>query len=186
MVKLILVSVPWRGLRSFGLPSSRPEAWRSSGFPSPGGGYGLSDLHGHHRDEPACLWFPSPGGDYGLSDKVPLLSRGTCSASFRPLAGITVFRTFATMQSQMRLMHVSVPWRGLRSFGRTAACRRRRPPPRFPSPGGDYGLSDSDKSRFTADIRPGVSVPWRGLRSFGPKTMKVTLGKGICHNLRSL
>ena len=61
--------------------------------------------------------FPSPGGDYGLSDELPFLAELGPDQSFRPLAGITVFRT-----------------------GHSKYAERYRS--EFPSPGGDYGLSD--------------------------------------------
>ena len=63
------VSVPWRGLRSFGLEASG-LAWEE-----------VLDL------------FPSPGGDYGLSDLVGDRTFVPPTEGFRPLAGITVFRT---------------------------------------------------------------------------------------------
>ena len=43
--------------------------------------------------------------------------------SFRPLAGITVFRTDGVRIYGVNLPVVSVPWRGLRSFGlKSLAC----------------------------------------------------------------
>ena len=90
-------------------------------------------------------WFPSPGGDYGLSD-VCEVSDDLCAAiGFRPLAGITVFRTWTFRPERAGLRRVSVPWRGLRSFGPVRLEKR------------PLGLG-------------GVSVPWRGLRSFGPRS----------------
>ena len=63
------------------------------GFPSPGGDYGLSDsgcsLVGYSDDGQ----FPSPGGDYGLSDLGRPFLWVLGGFRFRPLAGITVFRT---------------------------------------------------------------------------------------------
>jgi len=43
---------------------------------------------------------------------------------------------------------VSVPWRGLRSFGRKRKDIATDLGYRFPSPGGDYGLSDRVKARL--------------------------------------
>ena len=65
---MLWVSVPWRGLRSFGLDRSR---------------------HSHIRG----LVFPSPGGDYGLWDLSVAKAMVAGRRSFRPLAGITVFGT---------------------------------------------------------------------------------------------
>ena len=90
--------------------------------------------------------------------------------SFRPLAGITVFRTERAMQRAYHHHLVSVPWRGLRSFGRSLRQTGARYMYTFPSPGGDYGLSDSAKLKSFTGIHS-VSVPWRGLRSFGRKTV---------------
>ena len=61
--------------------------------------------------------FPSPGGDYGLSDGVRSISCSREEESFRPLAGITVFRTVSNWLRDLDVTKVSVPWRGLRSFG---------------------------------------------------------------------
>ena len=92
-VGLTNVSVPWRGLRSFGLddlPLLRQARIR---FPSPGGDYGLSDLKAEAQALCGEVEFPSPGGDYGLSDcRAHSRHRSSCMC-FRPLAGITVFRT---------------------------------------------------------------------------------------------
>ena len=45
-------------------------------------------------DEGAYVTFPSPGGDYGLSDLELGSGFITKQNGFRPLAGITVFRTY--------------------------------------------------------------------------------------------
>ena len=116
----------------------------------------------------------------------------SASVCFRPLAGITVFRTRAVGKGLLYLLSVSVPWRGLRSFGLTRRLDYPAIGVMFPSPGGDYGLSDpvhpSDEVFYASEFpSPGgdyglsdwcwrqlssatsssVSVPWRGLRSFG-------------------
>ena len=188
---LLFVSVPWRGLRSFGHGGFWDEERGKIEFPSPGGDYGLSDRHrarpgvrrvlvsvpwrglrsfglGVDQDLPGAhgwvsvpwrglrsfgllrlvlgnyerLKFPSPGGDYGLSDvgvfrcvvtggerfrplagitvfRTESMWSSTSSRNirFRPLAGITVFRTGAQMKARILFVLVSVPWRGLRSFG---------------------------------------------------------------------
>ena len=140
--RLTLVSVPWRGLRSFGRDCHDYPAWSGHWFPSPGGDYGLSDwgtphsarhsfgsfrplagitvfrtrvdpdADGYPSDE-----FPSPGGDYGLSDVGLIVALVLAAVGFRPLAGITVFRTSGGQSRYSREALVSVPWRGLRSFG---------------------------------------------------------------------
>ena len=74
-----------------------------------------------------CDKFPSPGGDYGLSDPPTPISRNGSSS-------------------------VSVPWRGLRSFGPSAARRQSLRDCKFPSPGGDYGLSDQADLVFVREI----------------------------------
>ena len=84
--------------------------------------------------------------------------------SFRPLAGITVFRTRWPRAPAGWLIPVSVPWRGLRSFGPTALAVEETAIFEFPSPGGDYGLSDREgktsNSRGTLSFRPlaGITV----------------------------
>ena len=146
-------------------------------FPSPGGDYGLSDASSSWSRTTArssfrplagitvfrtTLYgaatipdeeeFPSPGGDYGLSDfrdNADLKPRVT---GFRPLAGITVFRTWVPI--------------------RISFARRRK----FPSPGGDYGLSDLMGKRSASTSSLWVSVPWRGLRSFGLERSSWTPG----------
>ena len=57
--------------------------------------------------------------------------------SFRPLAGIRVFRTgmFGNYDTDRSL--VSVPWRGLGSFGRVIPIDTVHVKVKFPSPGGD-------------------------------------------------
>ena len=111
------VSVPWRGLRSFGLCSLVIVC-------------------------SACSVFPSPGGDYGLSDWVYAVPIKIAEGGFRPLAGITVFRTLKGSNPSCKVRSVSVPWRGLRSFGQARSPNRPTSRRAFPSPGGDYGLSD--------------------------------------------
>ena len=117
---------------------------------------------------------------------------------FRPLAGIRVFRT----RDPWRLCHlprrVSVPWRGLGSFGhldnpdrplrpngfrplagirvfRTRARPDHNPrslPVSVPWRGlGSFGLTAPPADALAA----GVSVPWRGLGSFGPPARLVAL-----------
>ena len=136
--------------------------------------------------------FPSPGGDYGLSDlRQPGRNRHR-PVGFRPLAGITVFRTGFISLPKGRRQVVSVPWRGLRSFGPISPPERptshssvsvpwrglrsfgpglvqvlSRISGEFPSPGGDYGLSDTGGGIMATFASVHVSVPWRGLRSFG-------------------
>ena len=54
----------------------------------------------------ALIPFPSPGGDYGLSDEITTTLPDDAVVGFRPLAGITVFRTLCaanlTTQSAIR------------------------------------------------------------------------------------
>ena len=185
------VSVPWRGLRSFGPTKPQAKSLTYSKFPSPGGDYGLSDQWRWFQRAKALIRFPSPGGDYGLSDEHHQRPSRMACAGFRPLAGITVFRTRDDRHARNLGWCVSVPWRGLRSFGQPAAASGPPPNSVFPSPGGDYGLSDSNTgeadltwslgfrplagitvfrtwdSRCARLARRKVSVPWRGLRSFG-------------------
>ena len=84
--------------------------------------------------------------------------------SFRPLAGITVFRTTQSANYQTLTFPVSVPWRGLRSFGRVDRRCPRMGQGSFPSPGGDYGLSDftirTTRVRLRVSFRPlaGITV----------------------------
>ena len=138
-----LVSVPWRGLRSFG----RGEKWstgkESIGFPSPGGDYGLSDRSAGPPGAGGPAEFPSPGGDYGLSDvyRSPPLQGGSGGVSV-PWRGLRSFGPTAISLTLKPGAQVSVPWRGLRSFGRSRCCPCWGNGSRFPSPGGDYGLSD--------------------------------------------
>ena len=137
------VSVPWRGLRSFGLGPSwgcLPSQWISF---RPLAGITVFRTGCGERTFPLRYgWFPSPGGDYGLSDWLgPVLMWGL-GLGFRPLAGITVFRTETSTAQKIEQICVSVPWRGLRSFGR-------------------------DDLQDVQESDGGVSVPWRGLRSFG-------------------
>ena len=96
---LIQVSVPWRGLRSFGLRRWIPHRGTTCLFPSPGGDYGLSDQGYPCILPPWCPEFPSPGGDYGLSDRDVLYWPAPTVSCFRPLAGITVFRTSAARET---------------------------------------------------------------------------------------
>ena len=149
-MSLRAVSVPWRGLRSFGL--CRPHVYRAAvgKFPSPGGDYGLSDGAGDLLRALRGVKFPSPGGDYGLSDPVYKLDGLVFLLSFRPLAGITVFRTCPRLRDPVQLLLVSVPWRGLRSLGPMRGRARATPRSSFPSPGGDYGLSDPFHSPLRA------------------------------------
>ena len=111
-------------------------------FPSPGGDYGLSDLSRHPPVSGCRGRFPSPGGDYGLSDTCPSVRVLVLPECFRPLAGITVFRTDELLCELFGDIEVSVPWRGLRSFGPELVDCVRPGLYVFPSPGGDYGLSD--------------------------------------------
>ena len=111
-----MVSVPWRGLRSFG-----PQRT----FTIIGQGTVSVPWRGLRSFGPV-------GGPLGILMAL---------ISFRPLAGITVFRTSPTASA-------------------TA------PRETFPSPGGDYGLSDAARQKYLQYVRM-VSVPWRGLRSFG-------------------
>jgi len=123
------VSVPWRGLRSFGR-------------------FGRGCL----RPPPTC---------------------------FRPLAGITVFRTQPSRYCPLVAREVSVPWRGLRSFGlpQKTFCSFCWLWVSVPW----RGLRSFGPGLCRRDLiqRDPVSVPWRGLRSFGQIRNSADLGKTI-------
>ena len=111
-------------------------------FPSPGGDYGLSD-------STSASWSPSPGSVSVPWRGLRSFGRGLggrpsqhCGLSFRPLAGIRVFRTRRTPSGADAVRFVSVPWRGL----------------------GSFGLLELSSLEMKVED---VSVPWRGLGSFG-------------------
>ena len=112
------VSVPWRGLRSFGLDASTIPRHRLGVVSVPWRGLRSFGQRRHWKSKWRPTGFPSPGGDYGLSDRFRPKGPPGTRPSFRPLAGITVFRT---THVRKRLGYQRVV---------------------FPSPGGDYGLSD--------------------------------------------
>ena len=92
-------------------------------FPSPGGDYGLSDQGVWSSFRYANYRFPSPGGDYGLSDRLSDICGGELPVGFRPLAGITVFRTRYRTMSPTGLTRCFRPLAGITVF-RTAKVTR--------------------------------------------------------------
>ena len=136
-------------------------------FPSPGGDYGLSDeiktrtevediigfrpLAGitvfrtsvYEAEDAATIAFPSPGGDYGLSDAVWGVITSMVTGGFRPLAGITVFRTVESLCGKQVRPGSFRPLAGITVFRtRSLEIGNLSGGWKFPSPGGDYGLSD--------------------------------------------
>ena len=84
---------PLAGITVFRTDTEHVLVSEESWFPSPGGDYGLSDWGLIKTFQELMGGFPSPGGDYGLSDCCVWCWAITSASSFRPLAGITVFRT---------------------------------------------------------------------------------------------
>ena len=92
---------------------------------------------------------------------------GIRTISFRPLAGITVFRTCGHAHLGDQRYLVSVPWRGLRSFGPGCPGIRISPYHMVSVPWRglrSFGLVETGEWIWDPTE---VSVPWRGLRSFG-------------------
>ena len=116
-----LVSVPWRGLWSFGWDIVVERNPGMVAFPSPGGDYGLSDHTYTVTPGTDHITFPSPGGDYGLSDYVIYVTLGPAYILFpSPGGDYGLSDSIRSKRCMARRYSVSVPWRGLRSFGPTA------------------------------------------------------------------
>ena len=107
------VSVPWRGLGSFGLATGARET--------------------------EAAWLVSvPWRGLGSFGQGACMISNPRIISFRPLAGIRVFRTGFENGWLTGTGEVSVPWRGLGSFGLvTLKVRADKAGYKFPSPGGD-------------------------------------------------
>ena len=160
-------STPLAGITVFRTCCVVTAAGEWSRFPSPGGDYGLSDSSLASGRIPLITGFRPLAGITVFRTRAVVTGSTRSPTSFRPLAGITVFRTLVHWRSGRVAHRVSVPWRGLRSFGPNAdpmstsvpekvsvpwrglrsfgpglARKGTRRIPSFPSPGGDYGLSD--------------------------------------------
>ena len=68
---------------------------------------------------------------------IPADLMNTIGPGFRPLAGIRVFRTGTAVAAPRAIPLVSVPWRGLGSFGLSGKNGDWYAILEFPSPGGD-------------------------------------------------
>ena len=95
---------------------------------------------------------------------IPQGAYPTYVSIFRPLAGITVFRTGIFRSSVEALMGGFRPLAGITVFRTSSSELAMLSRNEFPSPGGDYGLSDSVgatvKSAAVSSFRPlaGITV----------------------------
>ena len=108
MLLRISVSVPWRGLRPFGLKYGRLHLCTFGEFPSPGGDCGLSDKC-QDMEVGVCYWVSVPWRGLRSFGPHPTWWATASRSSFRPLTGIRVFRTALVLITALAIVPFPSP-----------------------------------------------------------------------------